>query len=80
MITENDIRLALKKALVEIDICEIDNIQIHLNPEDRANYLDTNILVATNRSGRYTYNMYPLIANEHISIGEVHVGVFFRRP
>ena len=78
MITENDIRLALKKALVEIDICEIDNIQIHLNPEDRASYLDT--LVATNRSGRHTSNMYPLIANEHIPIGEVHVGVFFRRP
>ena len=78
MITENDIRLALKKALLLLPLCESDSIQIHLNPEDRANYLDT--IVATNRSGRYTYNMYPLIANEHIAIGEVHVGVFFRRP
>lgn len=74
MITENDVRLALKKALVEIDVNEIDNIQIHLNPEDRINYLGD--LVAVNRSGRYTYNLHPLIANEHVPVGEVHVGIF----
>lgn len=78
MITENDIRLALKKALVEIDTCEIDNIQIHVNPEDRLAYLGD--IISLNKSGRYTYNMYPLIANEHIPVGEVRVGVFFRRP
>lgn len=78
MIIEDDIRLALKKALVEIDACEIDNIQIHVNPEDRLAYLDS--IIGVNKSGRYTYNMHPLIANEHIAIGEVQVGVFFRRP
>lgn len=78
MITENDIRLALKKALVEIDINEIDHIQIHVNPEDRYSYIAS--LTTVNRSGRYTYNAHPLIANEHIPVGEIHVGVFFRKP
>ena len=76
MITELDIRQALKKILTEVDPSDINFIKIFVNPLDLASFLEGPVSARIlNNDNLVTYNGYPVLTRQYLKQGEVAIMV-----